>query len=185
MVNIITHIKNRALSHVVRYSARPQHFQESVAEHSFYTAYITNLLCDLLSRAGEEVNKEKAVTMALIHDMEEMYSGDILGPFKHYSKEVSSAIRTVNEELIKETFSDLPDDLAKEYENLWVEEGKQVSIEAQLVKKADQLSLIAKCAEEVKAGNGYFEKIYKKHLEKLQEDNTPWWTKIKREVLGH
>lgn len=45
---------------------------ESVAEHSFRTAIMAALLADKLN-----VNREKAVVMALIHDMAESQIGDI------------------------------------------------------------------------------------------------------------
>ncbi len=104
---IFKHILNRSLAHVVRFSAKPQHFSESVAEHSFYVAYIARILCDLIKGNGRIVDAEKVITMALVHDMEEMYSGDILSPFKHYSEKVRAAIREVNQEVVKEAFADI------------------------------------------------------------------------------
>ena len=98
MSNIFEHISSRALAHVMRFNSRPQHFQESVAEHSFFTAYIASILCDLLKKEGMEINQEKVLTMALIHDSEEIFSGDILGPFKHRSPELTKAIKLVNQE---------------------------------------------------------------------------------------
>ncbi|MCP6726501.1 MAG: HD domain-containing protein [Patescibacteria group bacterium] len=183
-MDILRHIKNRSLAHIVRYSAHPQHFGESVAEHSFYTAYITAILCRLLKEEEVEINTEKAISMALVHDAEEMFSGDILGPFKHYSEEVTSAIRKVNLEIIQDAFEGLPESLSNHFIALWTEEGEGESIEAQVVKKADRLSLIAKCAEEVHAGNEFFKEMYENQLALLNRDDKPWWNKIKAKVLS-
>ncbi|MEK7178775.1 MAG: YfbR-like 5'-deoxynucleotidase [Patescibacteria group bacterium] len=184
MKSIFNHITNRSLAHVIRFSSHPQHFQESVAEHSFFTAYITAILCDLVSESGTSVNAEKAIAMALIHDSEEVFSGDILSPFKHHSPAVKEAIRDVNKELIKEVFEDLPEGLREKYTGLWNEEGRQEGIEAQIVKVADRLSLVGKCAEEMKAGNQFFKNMHDHELRVLEEDGAEWWVKIKGEVLG-
>lgn len=183
MPSIFRHILNRGLAHIMRFSAMPQHFHESVAEHSFYVAYFANILCEMLEEKGVKINKEKAMTMALVHDAEEMFSGDILTPFKYRSTEVREAIKKVNIEVIKEAFHDLPEHIEKKYINLWNEESAQQSIEAQIIKKADKLSLLGKCAEEIKAGNTFFQEIYDTQLQKLREDEQAWWVKIKDDIL--
>ncbi len=181
---IFQHILNRALAHVVRFSSKPQHFPESVAEHSFYVAYITAILCELLQNSGEEkVEKGKAISMALVHDIEETFSGDILGPFKHYSQDVADAIRKVNQETVREAFSNLPPELSNHFVALWNEEGQAKTIEAQIVKMADKLSLVAKCAEEVEVGNEFFRPIYEQQLTIPKEDHKLWWKRIKEKVL--
>ena len=183
-MDILRHIKNRSLAHIVRYSAHPQHFSESVAEHSFYTAYIAAILCRLLKEEDVEIDTEKTISMALVHDAEEVFSGDILGPFKHYSKEVTEAIRKVNVEIIQDAFEGLPNSLRNHFVSLWVEEGEGVSIEAQVVKMADRLSLIAKSGEEVNAGNEFFREMYEDQLALLNRDDKPWWNAIKAKVLS-
>ena len=174
---------NRSLAHVMRFNLKPQHFPESVAEHSYFTAYVVALLARMLEKQGVEINKEKALAMALVHDMEEMFSGDIILPFKYYSPEVTEAIQKVNKELIGDVFSDLPEDTASYFISLWNEEGEGETIEAQLVKVADKLSLISKCLEEMKVGNEFFQSIYDAGLEFLYEYDKSWWQKIKNEIL--
>ncbi len=185
VMNVFTHLQKRSLAHIVRFSAYAQNFPESVAEHSFFVAYITAVLCQLLKRKKVKIDSEKAVMMALVHDMEEMFSGDILGPFKHHSPEVTLAIRKVNERLIGEVFAGLPDKLASHFVSLWSEEGEQQSIEANVVKLADRLSLIAKCSEEMYFNNTSSTQIYTKELASLKKYNKPWWKKIKNEVLAN
>ncbi|OHA76495.1 MAG: hypothetical protein A3J30_00480 [Candidatus Wildermuthbacteria bacterium RIFCSPLOWO2_02_FULL_47_9c] len=155
-----------------------------MAEHSFFTAYFTSILSYLLQKAGESIDAGKAVQMALVHDMEETFSGDILGPFKHYSPELSRAIRKVNEETILEVFEGLPADLRDYYILLWKEEGSGESLEAEIVKVADKLSLLAKCLEEMNAGNGCMGKVYEESRKKLEEYEAPWWQKIKSQILA-
>ena len=182
-MNIAKHLYKRALAHVIRFSSWPQHFPESVAEHSFFTAYFTSILCYLIKQQGISINTEKAIQMALIHDMEETFSGDILGPFKHYSPALNESIRKVSEETITDVFNDLPEALQEAYIALWKEEGVGESIESQVVKVADKLSLITKCAEEMKAGNDYMTPIYEENLKKLKEYDVSWWEAIREQIL--
>jgi len=183
-MSIFNHLLNRALAHVQRFNNRPQHFPESVAEHSFYVAYFTQILCWFLEKEKVKVDTKKAVQMALLHDQEEGFSGDILNPFKHFNEKVASAIREVNKETIEMMFEELPADLKKDFINLWNEEQERKSIESELVKVADSLQLITKCFEEMEAGNSYFEEIYKRELTNLNNLDFAWWQRIRPQVLA-
>jgi len=184
MAKIFDHLLNRNLAHVTRFNNRPQHFPESVAEHSFYVSYFTLLLTKLLEKQKVKIDGKKALQIAIIHDAEEGFSGDILNPFKHYNEKVYQAIKEVNREMVGETFIDLPTDLSSELVELWHEETNTKTLEAQVVKVADKLSLLSKCFEEIKAGNNYFEEIYKHQLSSLKKLDYPWWQKIRDEVLA-
>ena len=69
------------------------------------------------------------------------------------------------------------------YISLWNEDSKGESMEAKVVKVADRLSLLSKCAEEVKVGNGFFENIYETQFQLLRDLDASWWKKIKDQVL--
>ncbi len=183
-VSIFNYILNRALAHVKRYNNRPQHFPESVAEHSFYVAHFVQIICKLLKENKIEIDSEKALQMALIHDSEEGFSGDIITPFKHYNDKVAKAISEVNEEIIDQTFDELPENISKEFIDLWHEEQKRESIESQVVKAADSLSLLSKCFEEIEAGNNFFQEIYKRQLSNLKTLDYPWWKQIQKQILS-
>ena len=182
-MKLFDHIMGRSLAHSVRYSSTPQNFPESVAEHSFFTAYIASVLCNLLEKEGVEVDRARAIEMALVHDVEEQLSGDILGPFKHYSPEVREAITKVNKEVIPHVFEGLPKDLRNYYITLWTEDNVGETLEAQIVKMADKISLVSKCEEEIKVGNDFFEDILSGQIESLKEDEKDWWLKIRSQVL--
>lgn len=184
MANIFDHLLNRNLAHVTRYNNRAQHFPESVAEHSFYTAYFSLILCSLLEKKKIKVNRERALAIALVHDVEEGYTGDIINPFKHFNDEVYAAIKKVSSEMVKEMFVGLPKNLQEEMLALWKDDSDGKSMESQVVKTADKLSLLSKCFEEIQAGNLYFEEIYKWQLSSLKKLEFPWWKKVRKEVLS-
>jgi len=79
-------ILNRRLAQIKRYHATPLHQNETVAEHSFYVAIIARALCGLLEEKRVKINTLEVVEKALIHDIEEMFSGDIIQPFKYANK---------------------------------------------------------------------------------------------------
>ena len=184
MAKIYDHILNRDLAHVTRFNNRPQHFKESVAEHSFYVAYFALIICNLLVEKGVTVDTNKVLQMSLIHDAEEGFSGDILTPLKHFNKKVHKAIADVNKQMIGEAFKGLPKELSKQLVTLWNEEQSEKTIESQIVKASDKLSLLSKCFEEIQAGNNYFEEIYKWQLSSLKKLSYPWWVKIRDPILS-
>lgn len=181
---LFNYFLNRNLAHVKRFNNRPLLFPESVAEHSFYVAHFTQLICWLLEKKKVGVDTKKAISMALIHDSEEGFSGDILNPFKHFNEKIASAIREVNEETIGLMFEDLPKEISKDLIDLWHEEQKRESIESQVVKLADSLSLLSKCFEEIEAGNSNFHEIYRKEIKAITSLKYPWFSKIKDTILA-
>ena len=86
--------------------------------------------------------------------------------------------------MVGEVFIDLPDNQRREMVALWNEENAAETTEAQIVKAADKLQLLSKTFEEMKAGNTYFEDIYKSQLSLLKKLSFPWWKKIAGEVLS-
>ena len=55
---------------------------ESIADHSYGVAVTVMLLCDALRAAGVEVDGERALRLALVHDVPEAKTGDIPLPQK-------------------------------------------------------------------------------------------------------
>lgn len=183
MGNTFEHFLSRSLSHVVRFNGTPQHFVESVAEHSFYTTYFATTILYFLKLAGEDIDEAKVLKMATIHDVEEGFSGDIVNPFKHFNDQIMKAIREVNEQTIVLMFEKLPPGLQEEYINIWKEESAQRTKEAQVVKLADRLSLVSKCYEEMHVGNVFFKPIYEAELKRIGQMNYPWWNKIRDSIM--
>lgn len=177
------HFLDRSLTHVMRFSSIPQQFQESVAEHSFFVAHFVSILIFFLKEKKEQLDEARALKIALIHDMEEKFSGDILTPFKYYNKEVYNAIKRVNRETVPLVFEHLPKPLAKQFIDFWKEDADRKTKEAQIVKVADKLSLLSKCHEEMTLGNSFFKSIYERELKALRDLEWPWWQKIKDKIL--
>jgi len=103
--------------------------QESIAEHCFTTAF----LCFVMARLESDVDTEKLISMALVHDTAEARTGDLNYVNKHYN--------TVDE---THAVSDLIQDLdwATDIPELIDEFNQGETTEARLANDADQLSFI-------------------------------------------
>lgn len=103
--------------------------RESIAEHSFMTAFI----CFAMAKMDPDINCEKLVTMALVHDIAEARTGDFNYVEKKYSKtDESKAIS----HLIKHL------SFGKDIKNLIDEFNAGETNESKLAKDADQISFI-------------------------------------------
>lgn len=103
---------------------------ENDAEHSWHMAMWFLVFSDLV---GKGANKEKILKMILIHDLPEIYSGDVLAykkGDKHKEKEIKSA---------KKIFGEMPEKLCKEYLKLWNEYETGKTKEAKIAKSFDKL----------------------------------------------
>ena len=103
--------------------------KESVAEHSFMTAFI----CFALAKMDLTCNGERLVAMALVHDLAEARTGDLNYVEKKYS--------IVDEaKAVSHLTKNLP--FGNDIENLVDEFNAGETKEAKLAKDADQLSFI-------------------------------------------
>ena len=101
---------------------------ENVAEHSWHLS----LFVIVLTEYFENLNVIKALKMALIHDLVEIYAGDTFAFDINQNKEDEKVAA-------EKLFSTLPDDQYYELINLWKEFEEQKSIESVCVTIIDRL----------------------------------------------
>ena len=121
---------------------------ESVAAHSFGVAVIAMLLADRARARGVEVNVERLLRMALLHDPGDS-RGDLPSTIKSYFDKAS--IKAADEAIAKEIFAELGD-LSDSYLELWFDYEHRASVESKLVKAADKLDLLVQSREYEKGG---------------------------------
>jgi putative hydrolases of HD superfamily len=122
---------------------------ESVAAHSFGVAVIAMLLADRARSRGVEVNVERLLRMALLHDLTEARTGDLPSTIKRYFDKTS--IKAADEAIAKEIFTELGD-LSESYLELFYDYEHRTSVESRLVKAADKLDLLVQSREYEKGG---------------------------------
>lgn len=115
--------------------------EQSVAEHLFHVAMIAFTLAHLEPKA----NREKIMLMALFHDIGEGRTSDHNYVHQRYG-------RLAEVEAVKDIAQSLP--FGDEILKLFVEEQAKETLEARLVKDADQLEWISTLrAEEIKGNS--------------------------------
>ncbi|MBI2012482.1 HD domain-containing protein [Candidatus Curtissbacteria bacterium] len=135
---------------------------DSVAAHSWTTAMLTYFLASEMKKNGQKVDVDKAVKMALFHDMAETIVGDVGTFVKSMAK---GAFAGIEAEGLKWLVSDLPS--KNEIIQLVEEYMRRKTLEARLVKVADNLDALAQ-AKSVPAAQSalkYFKEVY--HITKI------------------
>lgn len=119
---------------------------ESVAEHSYRVAFLAMLLAEKF-----ELDSLKLVKMALVHDIGETVTGDVVceeGTQITGSKEDK---HRNEEKAVGEIFG--IDESLKEYESLWKEFEDQKTEEAKFLKALDKLEMAIQALEYQEEGN--------------------------------
>ena len=112
--------------------------KESDADHSWHLAMFLMLFSKEFSK---KYNINKAIKIALIHDLAEIYAGDAF-TFDIKSKKDFREKANKENNAAKKLFSKLPKDLDKELTELFMEYQNQTSSEAKLVKALDKIQPI-------------------------------------------
>ncbi|WP_297073196.1 HD family hydrolase [Thermococcus sp.] len=118
---------------------------ESIADHSYRVALITLFLADELKEKGVEIDVEKAIKIALLHDVGEARITDVPKTAQYYLNKGKAEKKAVMELLLS---SPKP----REYFKLWREYEEESSLEGRLVKFADRLEMLIQAYEYEKTG---------------------------------
>jgi len=129
---------------------------ESVAEHSYRSALIVMLL-------GKElgINVEKAIKMALIHDLAEAVTGDFRKKPDENDQELTNKKQfELEKNALQGLVSTLPRNKANEIFDLWIEYNEEITPESVAVKDIGKLEMALQAYEYEKDKN---------HQKSLQE----------------
>jgi len=148
------------MKYISRWALMRNATNESLSEHTLETAILAHALVTLRNtRFGAEdkpaLSAERAATLALLHDVPEVLTGDLPTPVKYHSAHLRAAYKQVEESACASLLGLLPDDLRGAYAPL-LSPGKDEAALWRYVKAADKLSALIKCMEERKAGNCEF-----------------------------
>ena len=122
---------------------------ESIADHCFGVVFLTHFLSSLVSA---KINRSKAVSIAVVHEIGETRVGDIpyvtLKYFQNKDEMETMAIEDV--------LSPMGNDITKESLSLFREFEEGSTIEGRFVKAIDKLEMLITAAEYEKAGYVYW-----------------------------
>ena len=135
---------------------------DSVAAHSFSTGLLAYFLSKQLQKEGIKIDAEKVLKMGLVHDIGETIVGDV-GTF--VKGMAGGVFRNIEEEGVKALLEGL--DSEQEIIELVEEYNKRKSLEARVVKAADNLDALAQAMGVPGAQNAlkYFKQVY--HITKF------------------
>lgn len=115
---------------------------DSVAAHSYCVTLLSYLFASQLKREGENIDVNKTVKIALLHDLEESITGDIGTMTKKFANRIADGfINKIEQQaylaLVKNLkFSEEMKELKREYDEL-------KTLEARVVKAADLIDALA------------------------------------------
>jgi len=122
---------------------------ESVASHSFGVGVTAMLLADLFVSRGIDLNSERVLRIALLHDWAEVRVGDLPKTAgAYFGKEARKKAETA---AFADVVSELPE--GQSYKDLYDEYEHRQSIEARIVKVADVVDLLVEALALERAGN--------------------------------
>lgn len=154
-------------SNIQHWNGTPRNSPITLPHHSWWVSVLANLLCVELEMS--EKFRLECVNYALFHDLDEMFTGDVMHPFKYNTVngvKIRDLIEKYVETAVQEIFSKHTDVgrclLAVSMENPTAE------IKC-IVKLADNLSLLNYCLTEVMSGNKFFEQHKEKCLELIKK----------------
>lgn len=119
------------LANVQRYSTVPTIHKESVAEHSYFVALFA---WEVASFIGADTGQ--TVRIAIAHDLDEAFSGDMPRPFKYREAVLKLWLNGVCRDAMLDAFGE-----DSHVYDAW-EDSKDKSLEAQIVKFSDLLTCL-------------------------------------------
>lgn len=168
----ILHVAER-LKDTPRHCTTTNRRTESVAEHSWRIS----LMAFLLRHEFPDLDIDKVVSMCIIHDLGECFTGDIPTFIK------TDNDREVEDSLLDQWVRTLPEELSKDISELYKEMDKQETKEAKLYKALDKLEALIQHNEsplDTWSDNEY-------ELNKTYAFDTvafsDWLTELRKEIL--
>ncbi len=157
------------MKYITRWALMRNTYPENICEHSYDVAVLVHALAMLENtRFDGNVNTEKAVMIALYHDLPEILTGDMPTPVKYTNSAMKEAYKQVEKGAKASILSLLPDDLREQYAAL-LSPDDTYTLEKRFVKAADKLSALIKCEEELKQGNMEFKSARDAAEQRLRE----------------
>ncbi len=117
---------------------------ESLAAHSYGVAMVSMFLCDQLRAGGQEVDGERVLRMALLHDVAEAKTGDV--PMPQKTPEMKRALTDLENAIVDQM-------LPAPYPDTW-RALERDDLEARIVHAADKVQMMIKLLTYEQQGRG-------------------------------
>jgi putative hydrolase of HD superfamily len=155
---------------------------ESVADHSFFTALLALLLGLQAKEKKHEINLEKILIMALIHDLSEALSQDIDRRVRKYAPQKYDEFKKeLDKNAMKELVDSLPKYLGKVFWSHFQEYQEQRSEEAKITREADRLETMLQL--EYYLSKGYPKKLFQEFFDNFKIEKQDFSEETVKELI--
>ena len=144
----------------------------SVADHSFRTAELAQMMGDIEEVVGKQkINWKALYEKSLNHDYTERFIGDIKTPVKYATPQLRKMIGDVEETM---TAKFIKEEIPKEFQEIYTKrlsEGKDDTLEGKILAVADKIDLMYESFGEIQKGNPepVYMDIYKSSLTAIMD----------------
>jgi len=141
------------LEKLVRCPGKFKYQEHNVAAHSFKVTKIAQYLGTVEEYHGNEVNWKDLYEKALNHDYPEIFTGDIKTPVKYASGELNMLFMEVEETM---TSRFIEEEFPEQYQEIYkrrLKEGKDGTLEGQILSVADKIDLLYESFGEIQKRN--------------------------------
>lgn len=145
--------------------------EHSVAAHSYRVTSIAQVLGDIEELKGVAINWKSLYEKALNHDYTERFIGDIKTPVKYASPELRAMLQHVEEKMTDEFINQ---EIPVEFQDIYrrrLSEGKDDSIEGEILAIADKVDLLYESFEEINKNNTerVFEEMFLESVQTIKQ----------------
>jgi 5'-deoxynucleotidase YfbR-like HD superfamily hydrolase len=160
------------LSSIIRYNTKSTIRKQTVMEHSGAVALIAMTFSDYFNRTGIKNDTERVMRIAILHDADEVVSGDIPHDAKYNQGKLSDELRAALDKLTDYTLDRMfhmmnNDHMYEKYRGLIKEEKERKTVESRIAKLADIAEAIIYCRNEEKIGNKVLAEIHSREINKF------------------
>lgn len=148
---------HKSLSQILRFSTVPTVHKQNVAEHSYFVALISWLICVQMRTKGIDVDTEKVLKLSLIHDISESISGDM--PRSVKQGEIRKIINELEDSVFQMMIEALPEEMHKELSDAYRKWNDDDSLETKVMRFSDILESAIYCLCEKELGNTNMDRI--------------------------
>lgn len=159
------------LEKLIRLPGKFKYFEHNVAAHSFKVAKIAQYLATVEEHHGNTIDWKSLYEKALNHDFAEVFTGDIKTPVKYAKTELKMLFSQVEQDMV-DTF--INEEIPEPYKDIYrerLQEGKDDSLEGQILSVADKIDLLYETFGEIQKRNpeDLFFEIYEHSLETIMQ----------------
>lgn len=154
---------------IVRCPGKFKYQPHNVAAHSFKVAQIAQFLGVVEEQSGQTIDWRSLYEKSLNHDYSELFIGDIKTPVKYASVELRDMLSDVEHSMTQNFISkEIPERFQADFARFF-KEGKDETLEGQILAVADIVDLLYESYAEIQQGNSepLFFEIYAEALETI------------------